>query len=326
MADDDSSQTRRWLDDEVERQERQASLAQLVAGVDRRRTDVGAAVDDDPGATVQTPRRAGARTDDPTQRVAVTSGSGPSAPTARTERTRPETTRVLDTVDDAPTSTRSSEWKDVHPTRTRRRQRPRRRWRLKVLSTLILFAIGYYAVTLAQVWATGRTDDRDPVDAIVVMGAAQYDGRPSPQLEDRLDHAVELWPQGVAPTIVVTGGNRPGDRFTEAGASAQYLVEQGIPESAILLEDQGSNSYESLASVASILAERGLDEVVIVSDPYHALRSRLIADEVGLDASVSSTTTSVVTGADSAIRHAKEAGGVAVGRIIGFRRLTDLVG
>ena len=157
------------------------------------------------------------------------------------------------------------------------------------------------------------------------MGAAQYDGRPSPQLAARLDHVVELWPQGLAPLVVVTGGNIPGDRFTEAEASASYLAERGVPMDALLLENDGSNSYESLEGVAALLAERGLDEVLIVTDPYHALRSRLIAEEVGLNASVSSTDTSVVTGGESLRRHLQEAGGVAVGRIIGFDRLTRLV-
>lgn len=203
--------------------------------------------------------------------------------------------------------------------------RLRRRVVLAGLATVLL-GVGYFAVSLLQVWSTGRADDSGPVDAIVVMGAAQYDGRPSPQLAARLDHAVEVWNADVAPLVVVTGGNIPGDRFTEAEASAIYLEDRGVPAASILLEDEGSNSYESLVSVAELLGERGVDEVLIVSDPYHALRSQLIASEVGLDASVSSTDTSVVTGLESLSRHVREAGGVAIGRIIGFERLTDIVG
>jgi uncharacterized SAM-binding protein YcdF (DUF218 family) len=189
----------------------------------------------------------------------------------------------------------------------------------------VVLGMLYFLVSLLQVWSTGRTDDAGPVDAIVVMGAAQYDGRPSPQLAARLDHVVEIWPSGVAPLVVVTGGNIPGDRFTEAEASAEYLIERGIPADAILLENTGSTSQESLTSVSEMLAARGLDDIVIVTDPYHALRSRLIAEEVGLDAEVSSTDTSVVTGFDSFTRHVKEAGGVAIGRVIGFDRLSELV-
>ena len=195
-------------------------------------------------------------------------------------------------------------------------------------SCVIAVAVGlvYYLVSLVQVWTTGRADDDGPVDAIVVMGAAQYDGRPSPQLAARLDHVVDLWPQGVAPLVVVTGGNIPGDRFTEAEASAAYLAERGIPLDALVLENDGSTSYESLEAAADLLEARGLDEVLIVTDPYHALRSRLIAEEVGLDATVSSTDTSVVTGGESLRRHLKEAGGVAIGRVIGFERLARIAG
>lgn len=194
-----------------------------------------------------------------------------------------------------------------------------------VCAIAVLLGLAYYFVSLFQVWTTGRADDEGPVDAIVVMGAAQYDGRPSPQLAARLDHVVELWPRGIAPLVVVTGGNIPGDRFTEAQASATYLSERGVPTEALLQENEGSNSYESLEAVAALLDARGLDEVLIVTDPYHALRSRLIAEEVGLNASVSSTDTSVVTGGESLKRHFEEAAGVAVGRIIGFDRLTRLV-
>jgi uncharacterized SAM-binding protein YcdF (DUF218 family) len=194
----------------------------------------------------------------------------------------------------------------------------------RLVALAVVLGVGYFAVTLVQVWLTGRQDDRDPVDAIVVMGAAQYDGRPSPQLAARLDQVLALWSDDVAPVIVVTGGNLPGDRFTEASASAAYLTKRGVPDSALMLEDQGSNSYESLVAVEAMLSEANLRRVVIVTDPYHALRSKLTAGEVGLDAAVSSTTTSVVGGGRSIVRHVKEAGGVAIGRLIGFRRLADL--
>lgn len=205
--------------------------------------------------------------------------------------------------------------------------RPPRRWARRVVGgvLIVLLALAvYYLVSLYQVWSVGRADEREPVDAIVVMGAAQYDGRPSPQLAERLDHVVTLWPEGLAPLVVVTGGNIPGDRFTEAEASANYLVERGVPADAILMESQGSSSFESLAAVAALLGARGLDEVLIVTDPYHALRSRETAEEVGLTARVSSTDTSVVTGSESLARHLEEAAGVAVGRVIGFGRLADL--
>ena len=184
--------------------------------------------------------------------------------------------------------------------------------------------LGYYAISLTQVYLTGRSDqvgDATPADAIVVLGAAQYDGRPSPQLAARLDHVVTLYEQGVAPVVVVTGGKQPNDRFTEAESSAQYLVDRGVPAEAIVMESSGRTTYESMAGTADLLDQRGLDRVVVVTDPYHALRSRLIAQDVGLTAYVSPTPTSVVRGGSAARRHLAEAAAVALGRIVGFDHL-----
>lgn len=192
---------------------------------------------------------------------------------------------------------------------------------LRALVLLVVAGVVYFGISFFQVWSTGRSNHTAPVDAIVVMGAAQYDGRPSPQLAARLDHVVTLWPTGQADFVVVTGGNRPGDRFTEAEASAAYLRDRGVPGDVILMEDQGRSSYESLRAVAELLGARGLDEVLIVTDPYHALRSKLIAEEVGLTAHVSPTPTSVVRGGDRLGRQLQEAAGVAVGRLIGFEHL-----
>ena len=208
------------------------------------------------------------------------------------------------------------------PVRDRsRRRRPLLRRTLLVTLFVVLVLLGYYVVSLLQVWSTGKSDQGRPVDAIVVLGAAQYDGEPSPQLAARLDHVAELWPRELAPVVVTTGGGRPGDRFTEAQASASYLAERGVPESAILLENAGSTTFESMENVAAELEQRGLDRVLIVTDPYHALRSRLIAEEAGLEAYVSPTTTSVVTGGTALKRELREAGGVMLGRVIGFDRL-----
>ncbi len=205
----------------------------------------------------------------------------------------------------------------------RRRPRRRPRWWLVVLVVLALM-VGYYAVTLVQVISTGRTTAVGATDAIVVMGAAQYDGRPSPQLAARLDEVVRLWPESYADLVVVTGGRQPGDRFTEAEASQRYLVARGIPESAILLENVGTSSYESLVSVAGMLGEQDRSSVIMVTDPFHSLRSRLIAEELGLEVMVAPTQNSVVTGWTDLRYSAREAAGVALGRIIGFDRLSEL--
>ena len=189
-----------------------------------------------------------------------------------------------------------------------------------------LVSIAYYAVTLYQVHSTGRGDQARRVDAIVVMGAAQYDGRPSPQLAARLDHAVDLWSAGLGEVLVVTGGNQPGDRFTEAEASANYLIDRGVPAESILQESVGHSSYASLDGVSKMLHDRGLLRVLLVTDPFHSLRSRLIAQELGLVAYVSPTRTSPVRGSAAMSKELEEAAGVAVGRIIGFKRLLSITG
>ncbi len=204
--------------------------------------------------------------------------------------------------------------------------RPPRRFGRRVLQAIgvVLVALVVYGLfSYWQVWSTGRSDQARPVDAIVVMGAAQYDGRPSPQLAARLDHALELWPEALAPMVIVTGGKQEGDRFTEADASAKYLVDRGVPPEAIVLEGEGTTTYESLRNVRDNAGDT-VDSVLIVTDPYHALRSRLIAEALGFDAFVSPTPSSVVSGANEVRRELAEAAGVAVGRIIGFDRLSGL--
>ncbi len=194
----------------------------------------------------------------------------------------------------------------------------------RVIVGVLAVVLGYYLVSLMQVVQAGRDHGSEPADAIVVLGAAQYDGRPSPQLAARLDHVLTLWEDGVAPLVVVTGGKQPADRFTEADASRRYLVDRGLPGAAIVAESEGRNTYDSLESVARILVGRGVERVVLVTDPYHAKRSELIAGDVGLTADASTTPTSVVQGWSDARRHLEEAAGVALGRLVGFERLSGL--
>lgn len=202
----------------------------------------------------------------------------------------------------------------------------RRRPILAAVVLLAVLPVAYYLATLAQVVRTGGEHDAGPADAIVVLGAAQYDGRPSPQLAARLDHVVTLWRAGVAPLVVVTGGNRPGDRFTEAEASARYLEDAGIPAEAVIEVGAGTTTHESIVVAAPVMAGRGIESVALVTDPYHALRSRLIVEAEGFDVDVATTPTSVVTGGAAWRRNLQEAAGVAVGRVIGFGRLSELTG
>jgi len=185
----------------------------------------------------------------------------------------------------------------------------------------------YGCVNVAQVWWVGKSDQARAVDAIVVLGVAQYDGRPSPQLQARLDHALALLLEGASPLVITTGGNQPGDRFTEAETSANYLIKGlGIDYQAveILQENSGSTTRESLIGVRDIMQSRGLHSVLIVTDPYHSLRSRLIAQDLGLVAYVSPTRTSPLRGASAVSRHVREALGVAVAHLIGFANLERL--
>jgi uncharacterized SAM-binding protein YcdF (DUF218 family) len=195
----------------------------------------------------------------------------------------------------------------------------RRRYVWRGLLLVGALVVVYVGVTFVQVWLASRRDGARSAEAIVVLGAAQYDCRPSPVLEERLDHALELYEGGTAGTIVVTGGRQEGDRCTEATASAEYLLAAGVPDADVLREVQGTSTWESLAASARILRDAGLTDVVLVTDGYHALRVQAIADELGLDASVSPS------GNGGSIRdYVEETAAVAVGRIVGFRRLVDL--
>lgn len=163
-----------------------------------------------------------------------------------------------------------------------------------------LVAIGGLVVAVTacaatfQIWRQGNTDEQRPADAIVVLGAAQYDGRPSPVFEARLEHAVALWHTGLARAFVVTGGKLPGDRTTEAAVAREYAINHGVPATAIFGEDQAHNTLTSLTAVAEEMGRRGMTSAVFVSDPTHMLRVLRIADDLGIDAYGSPTPRSPV--------------------------------
>lgn len=181
----------------------------------------------------------------------------------------------------------------------------------------------YFLVTFVQVVVAGRHEVTNTADAVVVMGAAQYDGRPSPQLEGRLATAIELWRRQTPQYFIVTGGQQEGDRFTEAETSMNVAVESGVPESSILFEDQGTTTWESLQGVAELVERYEISSVVIVTDPYHAMRASLIARRSGINVvGVAPVQHSVVSGLTSVRRHLVETAGVAVGRIIGFEQIS----
>lgn len=228
---------------------------------------------------------------------------------------------------------------DVHERETRRRRsviraeraerdaarsadQRRRRWVLvrRGIAGFVAAMLLYLGFTAAQVVSADGWDHSRDADAAVVLGAAQYNGTPSPVFRSRLDRALRLYEDGRVPMIVVTGGAAVGDRFTEAYSGLTYLKKQGVPEEDLVVVDDGSSTWESMAASGRVLRRRGVDKVQLVSDPYHSFRLEAIADEVGLDGKVSPTDR-----ASSRGELFRESMLVAAGRIIGYRRLVNLV-
>jgi uncharacterized SAM-binding protein YcdF (DUF218 family) len=146
-----------------------------------------------------------------------------------------------------------------------------------------------------RIWQVGEREEQGrPVDAIVVLGAAQYDGRPSPLFRSRLDHAVGLYLNGVAPYLVLTGGQAAGDRISEAEVALAYAEDRGVPSGRILVERTGLDTLESLRNVAGLMRERGLGSALFVSDRTHMLRVLRIAEDLGLETYGSPTRSSPV--------------------------------
>ena len=194
---------------------------------------------------------------------------------------------------------------------------------LRLIGLLVTVIVVYFAVTAVQVWLTSRRYDPHPAGAIVVMGAAQYDGVPSPDLQARLDQARLLWGQRYATDIMVTGWKQPGDQFTEAQASARYLELHGVPASDIF-QAGGNDSWENLSEAAPILLAHHDKVVLMVTDPFHEARSLAIASSVGLQASPTPTRTSPIRGLSTLPYFAKETVGVGLGRIIGYDHLSAI--
>lgn len=158
--------------------------------------------------------------------------------------------------------------------------------------SLLIAAVAVTGWAAYRIQQQGAVDEQRPADAIVVLGAAQYDGRPSPVLEARIRHAVDLYRAGIAPLLIVTGGKASGDRTTEAAAARAWAEAAGVPATAILAEDHGRTTLESLEAVAVILRHHELSSAVFVSDRTHMLRVLRIATDQGITAWGSPTTTS----------------------------------
>ena len=165
--------------------------------------------------------------------------------------------------------------------------------RLLVASLIAVLAAWMGSAISVVVW--GASDGARASDAIVVLGAAQYVGRPSPVLRARLDHALDLWQRGMAPRLIFTGGMGVGDTTSEAAVSRLYAIRHGVPDTAILMENEGRTTRESLAAVSVIMHARQLRTAILVSDPFHMLRLRILSTQYGVDAYTSPTKTSPIS-------------------------------
>ena len=194
---------------------------------------------------------------------------------------------------------------------------------LRLVKYLLIAVLVYIGVTAWQVWRTGQQYAPQATGAIVVMGAAQYNGVPSPDLRARLEQAALLWHQHYSSTIVVTGSKEPGDNYTEAEAGERYLRSVGVP-AADILQAGGRNSWQNLEDASQLLIPRGDTDVLIVTDKFHVARSMAIASSVGLTPHPTPAQDSPINGLAALPYYAKETVGVAIGRIIGFDNLDSI--
>jgi uncharacterized SAM-binding protein YcdF (DUF218 family) len=163
---------------------------------------------------------------------------------------------------------------------------------LAAVALVGLLSVGFVAGCAIVVWRAAHHDDAsqlDRADAIVVLGAAQYDGEPSPVFAGRLDHAALLYEQGRAERVLVLGAGQPGDRFTEAEAGMTYLIERGVPGEAIVPVPEGHTTFESLEAAAPVMREAGMSSAFLVSDPWHNARVERMAEDLGIDGHASAT-------------------------------------
>jgi len=157
-----------------------------------------------------------------------------------------------------------------------------------VVAAVLAFVLLVVSTALA-IWWTARHDSRPSADAIVVLGSAQYNGRPSSIFEARLEHALSLYKHDVAPVIVTLGGKADGDRFSEAEAGRDYLVHAGVPADALLAVPEGADTLQSIRALASTFSEHGWSHAVLVTDPWHAMRAERMAEDAGITSDSSPT-------------------------------------
>ena len=201
-----------------------------------------------------------------------------------------------------------------------------RRWLTQTLAVAAAVTVGiagYVGATAVDVVVAGR-DTSATADVIVVLGAAQYDGTPSPLLASRLETALALYRKGSAPLIAVTGGKSEGDRFTEAAASRRWLVDHGVASGAIVAEDIGRSTWESLSSLQPVLRQNGVKSVIAVSSSWHVARAGSMLRELGFHVATVESPNGVLSSRVERNNLLQEIAGVAIGRLVGFENLEQL--
>lgn len=164
--------------------------------------------------------------------------------------------------------------------------------RLVIFGMITVFVLWAISASAVLIWSA--RDEARPAQAIVVLGAAQYAGRPSPVLRARLDHALGLWKRDLASLLILTGGTGTGDTTSEAAVGRTYAKKRGVPDTLILVENEGRTTSESMKAVAGMLEVRGLHTALLVSDPFHMLRLRILARRFGFTPYTSPTRTSPI--------------------------------
>jgi uncharacterized SAM-binding protein YcdF (DUF218 family) len=165
----------------------------------------------------------------------------------------------------------------------------------RILTIIVLAVFVLWIVSISAVFTWSNRDEARPAQAIVVLGAAQYAGKPSPVLRARLDHGLELWNRHLAPLLILTGGTGAGDTTSEAAVGRTYARKHGVPDTSILEEDAGRTTSESMRAVAGMMEVRGLQSALLVSDPFHMLRLRILARRFGITPYTSPTQTSPIS-------------------------------
>lgn len=165
----------------------------------------------------------------------------------------------------------------------------------RLIASIVLTIVVLWTASMAAVLLFSWMDQARPADSIVVLGAAQYDGKPSPVLRARLDHGIDLWNNRMGKILVLTGGKGAGDTTSEADVGRSYARKRGVPDTAILLENKGRTTRESMLGVAELLESRGIKTAILVSDPFHMLRLSIIGRRFGLTPYTSPTRTSPIS-------------------------------